>query len=783
MNSKRVIVLSGLTIALLLILAISPFFGVRDILYGINFIFKQGNVSEKVVIVGIDQESISSVGGWPWPRTTLAKLFGTIESGYPEAVALDFLFPHRADSAGNDSLESVFSAMKNLVLPFRVGKISTDEKGGMIAVPQEIAPHAFMMLSNREQLENALFYHANSIDKPDSVFLKHAARSGFLNVSTRKSTQRLNEIIHVIQVGNDYFPSFGLAAAASYLGLEKKHLKLDGKPRIVLGDKKIPVSSHAGTLKLNFRGRAGTVPTVPAAEILNGTVDPSEFRDKLVFVGVTDPAASPDFFITPVGSEFPGVEIWATSVLDILENSWIADGGGLLAALNWAMLFFLFPGLAVLVPHDKKMYSIFGGVLLVLLSIGLGIILFHFADYFWDPSPHVYAWIFSILWFALQKTDPTLVEHASLDFQPKQTPVDAKLAPPADSDFLGEVPSLPTAIHIRDELARTVATGDNGKAQSTMVESDIGEVQQSRDGAIVLALRDLCNGQIVKPLGSGGMADVYLVWNPRLEVYRAVKVLKPDQTEKIRERFETEARILADLNHPNIVQCYSVGDWHGLPYLEMEYIHGASMEELLGKCTVLSVPQAAAIGIVVCRALEYAHKYSVTIYGKTYNGVIHRDLKPANIMLARNGAIKLTDFGIARPTEVSLHTVDTNAIVGTLPYLAPEQIEGADITPRSDIYALGVTLYEFVTGRRALPQTEVTVLLNAKATGKIKPLKPSTTIPAEFVEIINKSITVNPENRYQSAAAMQKDLEKAFRKSAGEAGHNVFESLIKRYWS
>ncbi|MBD3346261.1 MAG: CHASE2 domain-containing protein [Chitinivibrionales bacterium] len=781
MNLKRILVLGALTITLLGIVMISPLLGVQDILYSINFMFTPRNASDSVIIVGVDQESIGRIGGWPWPRATLASLFNRVASGDPAVIAPDFLFPHRPDSPGNDSLVSVFSGISDLVLPFRVGKITDDRSDGMPAAPRGIAPHAFLKLSNRENMNRTLFYHAESVDMPDSIFLQHADRTGYLNVSTRKATQRLSEIIHVLKIGNEYFPSFGLAAVASYLSLKPEEFILDGKPQVILGEKKVPLSSHAGSLLLNFRGRSGTIKTVSAADILNGTIAPSVFKGKIVFVGMTDPAAAPDFFITPVGSRFPGVEIWATSALDLLENSWIRRENGPLALLNLALLFILFPGLAILIPHDKKLFSVLISLGAVAFSVGLGVLLFKYAHYFWNPAPHFYAWIFSLLWLALQKTDSGLIEYRTLDFESEDRVAGAKLPPPGDGDFLGEIPSLPTAIFVRDEIGKTIESPDGGKVESTMIESDSGQMPQTAEGNVVTALRELCNGQIVKPLGSGGMADVYLVWNPRLEVYRAVKVLKPDQSPKIKERFETEARILADLNHPNIVQCYSVAEWHGLPCLEMEYINGASMDEILEKCTVLNVPQALAVGIIVCRALEYAHRYSVTIYGKNYNGVIHRDLKPANIMLGKNGSVKLTDFGIARPAEVSLHTVDSNAIVGTLPYLSPEQIEGESITPRSDIYALGVTLYELITGRRALPQTEVTVLLNAKATGKIKPLKPSTILPKELVDIINKSIAVNPDNRYPSAAAMQKDLEKIFRKIMPENSHTVFNDLIKRY--
>jgi serine/threonine protein kinase len=245
-------------------------------------------------------------------------------------------------------------------------------------------------------------------------------------------------------------------------------------------------------------------------------------------------------------------------------------------------------------------------------------------------------------------------------------------------------------------------------------------------------------------------------------------------------RFETEIRILSKLMHPHIVQFYGVGEWHGLPYIEMEYVPGASMDDVYRKCVTLTSQEAMAVGIVVCRALHYAHTLATTIYGKTYKGVIHRDLKPANIMISKSGRVKLTDFGIARPTEVSLHTLEIGKVVGTLPYLAPEQLDGSDITAAVDIYALGATLYEFVTGERAFPQIDLNALVTAKASGKVKPLPGS--LPPDLVRIINRAMALRANERYATAQEMEKDLEKALRPllPPGKPAFGIFKELVKR---
>ena len=178
----------------------------------------------------------------------------------------------------------------------------------------------------------------------------------------------------------------------------------------------------------------------------------------------------------------------------------------------------------------------------------------------------------------------------------------------------------------------------------------------------------LGSGIIVGLLGTGGMARVYKIWNEKLEVPRAVKILIPTQQKDLKNRFETEVKITAKLHHPNIVEIYSVGEWNGLPFLEMELIEGDSIETIIARYGKLPFSVCCAIAIFVARALVYAHGQEFLLYGKNYHGVIHRDLKPANVMISKNGEVKLMDFGIARPTEASLHTVEGN-IVGTMQYL------------------------------------------------------------------------------------------------------------------
>ena len=794
MNLKKAAVLGIGTLLLVALVFLRPLRLLENMFYDFNFALSNSAACDSVAIVGIDAESIDGVGTWPWPRATIAQLIDRLQACSPRVVALDILFPpKREDPQGNDSLKQVFAKVNKLILPFRAGFATGESSGLASAVPGDVFKQRFLMVTHKENLDRVNLFSANRIDASDEAFTASAAQSGVINVTTNRLDQKLREIVHVIRAGDEYYPSFGLCAVAAYLGVKPDQFVLDGKPQVLLGDRRVPLSAYAGSALLHFRGRAGTVKTIPAIQVLKGTADTAMFRDKLVFVGITDALAGADFFTTPVGSQFPGVELWATAAMDILQGSWIRDTGGVGALVNILLMLFIFPGLAIIMPAKRKALMLGAGFAVVAASAGAGILVFGKFHYFWNPAFQVYAWFFSVLYLAAAKGVPSIVETAALGFDVPPSADKDSLPPPREEDFLRELPRSATASHVADRLTEAAA-GNGKKAGETFSGATVAEPLQGSGRAPGVAkgetappggaakFPELSGGRIVKFLGSGGMADVYLVWQPRLELYRAVKVIKPGQSENLLARFETEIRILSKLQHPNIVQFYNVGEWYTLPFIEMEYVPGAAMDDVQKKCKMLTPQETAAIGVLVCRALEYAHRKIAIIYGTAYKGVIHRDLKPANIMLSKSGRVKLTDFGIARPQDVSLHTMESGLVVGTLPYLAPEQLSGKDMTARVDIYALGATLYEFLAGERAFPQRELPELLSAKSSGECKPLS-SADIPKPLIAVIAKAMALKAADRYESAAAMESDLEKALRGMGAVSGFGILEGLVNRFYA
>ena len=269
--------------------------------------------------------------------------------------------------------------------------------------------------------------------------------------------------------------------------------------------------------------------------------------------------------------------------------------------------------------------------------------------------------------------------------------------------------------------------------------------------------------EIVAPLGAGGMGEVYRARDTRLDRQVAIKVLSRElaSTSGVRERFEREARMVSQLSHPHICALYDVGAHDGVEYLVMEYLEGESLADRL-KRGPLPLDDVFEYGTQIADALDKAHR----------QGIVHRDLKPGNIMLTRGGA-KLLDFGLAKlalkqeqplsglTTEATAHRnlTQEGTIVGTFQYMAPEQLEGLDADPRTDIFALGAVLYEMLTGRKAFEGKNKTSLIAAivdRDPPAISTLQPLTPPALEY--LIRKCLEKDPDRRWQSAADIATQL-------------------------
>ncbi len=264
--------------------------------------------------------------------------------------------------------------------------------------------------------------------------------------------------------------------------------------------------------------------------------------------------------------------------------------------------------------------------------------------------------------------------------------------------------------------------------------------------------------EIIDKVGSGGMADVYKAKCHRLNRYVAIKILKPEYSDdkNFVMKFRAEAQSVAGLSHPNIVNVYDVGNDNNLHYIVMELVEGITLKNFIERKGKLEVKEAVGIAIQIAMGMEAAHA----------NHIIHRDIKPQNIIISKEGKVKVTDFGIAKAT--TSNTITSNAM-GSVHYLSPEQARGGYSDEKSDIYSLGVTMYEMLSGRVpfAGDNTVSVALLHIQGeAASLRDIDPN--IPLSVDKIVQKCMQKKPERRYLSASELIADLKRSITNPNGD---------------
>ncbi len=256
---------------------------------------------------------------------------------------------------------------------------------------------------------------------------------------------------------------------------------------------------------------------------------------------------------------------------------------------------------------------------------------------------------------------------------------------------------------------------------------------------------------IIRTIGEGGMANVYLAHDTILDRDVAIKVLRGDlaDDEKFVRRFQREAISASSLSHPNIVEMYDVGEDNGVYYIVMEYVPGRTLKSLIKRRGALTIPEVLDIMMQLTSGIAHAHA----------SYIIHRDIKPQNVMILEDGMVKITDFGIAMALN-SNELTQTNSVMGSVHYLPPEQANGSGSTIKSDIYSLGILMYELLTGKLPFKgENAVEIAIKQMKEPIPSVCKKNPDIPQSIENIILRACAKNPKNRYSNILEMRKDLE------------------------
>ena len=271
----------------------------------------------------------------------------------------------------------------------------------------------------------------------------------------------------------------------------------------------------------------------------------------------------------------------------------------------------------------------------------------------------------------------------------------------------------------------------------------------------MIRVGELLNGryEVQQRVGMGGMADVYKAMDKTLNRYVAIKVLKAEFSldKSFVAKFQAEARAAAGLSHPNIVSVYDVAEENGSYFIVMELIDGITLKQYIEKKGRLSIKEATSIAIQVSTGIEAAHQ----------NNIIHRDIKPQNIIISKDGKVKIADFGIAKAISTNTNTISSN-VMGSVHYSSPEQSRGGYLDAKSDIYSLGIVMFEMVTGRVPFDgDTTVAVAIQHLQDDIPLPREIVPEIPIGLEKIILKCTAKSPNQRYAKAGDLVADLKQS----------------------
>lgn len=619
---------------------------------------------------------------------------------------------------------------------------------------------------------------ADSIYPPIAELSRYSNAIGHLNTGLNLQEQARREPL-VIQYGDNIIPSFSLMVVARYLRLTSNNIKVKLGEYVKLGLRPVSTDSKMRVYPYFYRSKNNRPPfkVFSILDVLNKKVPADNFRDKAVMIGFTarQQAALLD---SPIGESMPPVIFSAHVVASILNEElykvpvWSSWAKYVVLLLVGAYLILLLPRLGfatgiafsvIIVLAILNLHFIFMigkltwvPLMLPLTALIVGHIMLGFkhaisakmggiqselsnANLLLGQSFHTQGQLDQAFEryrkCSVNETVLDYLYNLGLDYERKRQFNKAVSVFEYLHEHASNFRDVVERIKRTKQASQATMAASSGNHTATLILSDTG-VQKPMLGRYT----------IERELGRGAMGMVYLGQDPKIGRTVAIKTMvlsqefEGEKLNEVKERFFREAETAGRLNHPNIVTIYDVGEEEDLSYIAMDYLKG---ENLLAYCkteTLLSAKEVFEIVLKVADALDYAHK----------NNVVHRDVKPANIIYDREtGVIKVTDFGVACVTDSS--KTKTGTILGSPSYMSPEQLAGLKVDGRSDIFSLGVSLYQLLTGELPFIGESLASLMYKIANEKhpdVRLFRPD--LPACVSRIINKALAKSVEKRFQS---------------------------------
>jgi len=765
---------------------------------------------ERIAIVAIDDDSIDRIGRWPWPRTKIAEGIERLTEAGARVIGLDILLTEpapkpkaltaqlelaemlekegkieqarkiREEARALDEDRVLADAIRRsgrVVLPmfFDLGEPKGKPDQGL---PEGVRRNVITRVAAAEDVQPV---QAVRMRYPLALLAEASSGVGHINVVLDDDGVVRSYPLAVEYYG-DFYPSLPLLLAARELNLSVDDIEIDFSEGVRLGGLQIATDGSLRTYPAFYLDAAGeSFPHYSFYELLEGKLHPSSLRDKIVLVGVTATGIG-DRLQTPAEAQVPGVEFLAHALQSILEErsyqrpSWAG-------VVEFAAIVLVGLYLAFLLPRMGAGLGVALSAVLLLLIVASELVLLIGADLWLRLMPaSVLLFVGHILlttkrYFVVEEEKEKVSAESAetnkmlgLSFQ-SQGMLDMAFEKfrkvPLDDDMMEILYNLALDYERKRQFSKAVSVYEymanhdpNYKDIQTRMERAktagetmvFGASMSGGGGTLLLtggARPTLGRYEVIKELGRGAMGTVYLGRDPKINRMVAIKTMalsqefEEDELAEVKERFFREAETAGRLTHPNIVTIYDAGEEHDLAYIAMEYLEGTDLVPFTKPGKLL--PKAGVLKIVgkVAEALDYAHSH----------GVVHRDIKPANIMLLKNKTVKVTDFGIARITTSS--KTKTGVVLGTPSYMSPEQLAGKHVDGRSDLFSLGVMLYEMLVGRRPFKGDSMATLMFQIANEPhpdIREFWPEA--PEEVVRLIDKALAKNPEDRFATGGEM-----------------------------
>lgn len=767
----------------------------------------------QIVLVEIDDKSIESLGSWPWPRSKIAAMLDRLKESGVKVIGLNLAFYERQSSPELRAAQSLRTRMDALAM-------GTADTGVMSAIQEAVLEIEATLDEDRVLIEgvrragNVVFpvFPALPADqKPPPGNEGSLVSGGGLDgrgspLSMRRDFRVENlyfpfgelaqaalgfghgadsllgfgkgiSNMAVVVFQDSLIPSFPLRIAAAYLGLSPGEI-LVGETDIQMQDYSVPL--WKGHLLMRFQRGAEAFPRHGFADLMQRQELPS-FQGKIALIGFHlkgGPAVK-----TPLRASVCETHFQAL-VLDSILNRTLVYRPRYLAYAEPLMILLFGAFGALFFPRMGASARL--GCTAGLAAIALGVpalLLFRFDVWVQGTSAAVAVvsiCLLTSIWqriVSLQATKNSAETNRllGLSFQ-SQGLLDIAFEKFRKLPLDGETKDLiynlaleyeqkklfAKAVSVYEYLLREGPFRDVGSRIPKLQEADKSSTLGSHvklttasilNAAPMESIKKIGRYDILEIIGKGSMGLVYKALDPKINRLLAIKTIRfsdefdEDVIQEIKERFFREAEIAGQLSHPSIVTIHDLGEDQDLTYMAMEYLEGDDLEKFISKKNLLPLRKVLHVVASVAEALDFAH----------HADVIHRDIKPANIRLLRSGGVKVTDFGIAR--AISSSRTRTGVILGTPNYMSPEQIMGQKIDPRSDIFSLGVLLYQLLTGELPFQGDNLSSLLYQITQVKQPPLRTfNPKIPLACGQIIDKALAKNPNERFKTAGQMARVL-------------------------